>query len=198
MGDRMKYKSLAKLGFYDKKHVKNKLVSLLNKIMVCAVILLVGLIVLKKSPTAREYISEKVFNDNFSFAYIKNLYNKYFGDILPTNNDNTVSVFNEKLVYRNKISYLNGTLLEVETNYLVPIIETGIVVYIGEKEGYGNVLIIEQVDGYNVWYGNIENYNVKLYDYVTKGSFLGETKDNNLYLVLEKDGEYFDIETILS
>ena len=194
----MKYKSLAKLGLYNKKKIKSKFISFMNKIMICAVILLVGLIVLKKSPTVREYVSEKVFNNNFSFASIKELYNKYFGSVLPIDKDETVSVFNEKLVYKNKTNYLDGYLLEVENNYLVPTIETGIVVYIGEKEGYGNVLIIEQVDGYNVWYGNIENYSVKLYDYVSKGSFLGETKDGNLYLVLEKDGEFLDIETILS
>lgn len=194
----MKYKSLAKIGFYDKKKVKSKLISFCNKIMICAVILLGGLIILKKNPQIQEYVAEKVFNDNFSFAYIKSMYNKYFGDILPTLDDDTVSVFNEKLSYKNKTKYLDGYLLEVSNNYLVPIIETGIVVYIGEKNGYGNVIIIEQVDGYNVWYGNIENTSVKLYDYVIKGSFLGETKDNNLYLVLEKEGEYKDIENILS
>jgi len=194
----MKYKSLAKLGFYDKKKVKNKLISFLNKVMVCTVILLVGLIVLKKNPEVKEYVSKKVFNDNFSFAYIKKKYNEYFGDLLPSINGDTVGVFNEKLVYKNKKAYLDGYLLEVDTNYLVPIIETGIVVYTGEKEGYGNVIIVEQVDGFNVWYGNVLNSNVKLYDYVTKGDFLGETKDNNLYLVLEKDGEYLDIENILS
>lgn len=198
MGDNVKYKSLAKLGFYDKKKVKSKLIGFLNKMMVCAVILLVGLIVLKKNPEVKTYISKKVFNDNFSFAYIKEIYNKYFGNVLPSLEDDTVSVFDEKLGYKNKTKYLDGYLLEVETNYLVPIIETGIVVYIGEKEGYGNVIIVEQIDGANVWYGNILNTSVKLYDYVAKGNFLGETKDNNLYLVLEKDGEYLDIETILS
>ena len=194
----MKYKSLAKLGIYDKKKVKSSLISFLNKTMICAIILLGGLIILKKNPEVKEYISQKVFNDNFSFAYIKNMYNKYFGEVLPNIDDNTVSVFNEKILYKNKTTYLDGYLLEVDNNYLVPIIETGIVVYMGEKVGYGNVIIVEQIDGYNVWYGNIENTSIKLYDYVTKGSFLGETKDNNLYLVLEKDGEYKDIENILS
>lgn len=194
----MKYKSLAKLGIYENKKVKSKILSFFNKILICASILLISLIVLKKNPLIKEYISKEVFNNNISFAYIKELYNKYFGKILPENNEDIVSVFNEKINYKNKKEYLDGYLLEVDNNYLVPIIETGIVVYIGEKEGYGNVIIVEQVDGFNIWYGNIENTSVKLYDYVTKGSFLGETKDNNLYLVLEKDGEYLDIENILS
>ena len=194
----MKYKSLAKLGIYDNKKVKNKILSFFNKILICTCILLISLIVLRKNPSIREYISKELFENNISFAYIKELYNKYFGKILPEKNNDVVSVFNEKISYKNKKEYLDGYVLEVNNNYLVPIVETGIVVYIGEKEGYGKVIIVEQVDGCNIWYGNIENTSIKLYDYVTKGNFLGETKDNNLYLVLEKDGEYLDIENILS
>ena len=194
----MKYKSLAKLGFENKKKVKSKLLSFFNKIMVCSLILIISLIILKKNPSIKEYVKEEVFNNNLSFAYIKELYNKYFGSILPDNSSDIVGVFSEKIAYKNKADYLDGYILEVSHNYLVPVIETGIVVYIGEKEGYGKVYIVEQVDGKNVWYGNIENSSVKLYDYVTKGSFLGETKDNNLYLVIEENGEYLSLETILS
>lgn len=194
----MKYKSLVKLGLGNNKKVKSKVLSFLNKIMICTCILLISLIILKKNPSIKEYVKKEVFGNNISFAYIKELYNKYLGKILPETDKKVVSVFNEKIAYKNKKTYLDGYLLDVEDKYLVPIIETGIVVYIGEKEGYGKVIIVEQVDGYNVWYGNIENFSVKLYDYVTKGNFLGETKDNNLYLVLEKDGEYLDIENILS
>lgn len=194
----MKYKSLEKLGFYDKKKVKSKLLSFLNKVLVCSLILVISLIVLKKNPSIKEYVNKEIFNNNLSFAYIKELYNKYFGNILPSNEDEIVGVFSEKINYKSEKDYLDGYVLEVDNNYLVPIIETGIVVYIGEKEGYGKVIIVEQVDGKSVWYGNILNTSVKLYDYVTKGSFLGETKDNNLFLVIEKDGEYLDLETILS
>lgn len=194
----MKYKSLAKLGIYDSKKVKSKLLSFLNKIMVCTIILLVSLILLKQNPNIKEYIKKEVFDNNLSFAYIKELYNKYFGSVLPVDKNDVVSVFNEKITYKSKVPYLDGFLLEVESNYLVPVIETGIVVYAGEKEGYGKVFIVEQVDGKSVWYGNIENSSIKLYDYVTKGSFLGETKDNNLYLVIEQNGEYLELENILS
>ena len=43
-----------------------------------------------------------------------------------------------------------------------------------------------------MWYGNLDNVNVNLYDYVEKGSLLGEVKDTNLYLVYQKDGKYVD------
>lgn len=193
----MKYKSLTKLGFKESKKVKNKVLSFFNKIMICALILVVSLIILRKNPVIKDYVKEEVFNNNFSFAYFKELYQKYFGKLLPTNED-VVSVFSEKITYKKYEKYLDGYLLDVDNQYLVPVIETGIVVYIGEKEGYGKVYIVEQVDGKNVWYGNIANSSIKLYDYVVKGSFLGETKDNNLYLVIEKDGAYCDLETVLS
>ena len=61
-------------------------------------------------------------------------------------------------------------------------------------ENYGKVVIIEGIDGVDIWYGNIENSNVKLYDYVNKGDFLGEVENNNLYLVLEKNKEYISFE----
>ena len=107
---------------------------------------------------------------------------------------NTTPVFNETLTYNSKSKYLDGVKLEVSTNYLVPIIKEGLVVFSGEKEGYGNVIIIQGVDDINIWYGNMSNTSVKLYDYVEKGSLLGEVSNNTLYLVYEKDGKFLDIE----
>ena len=193
----MKYKCLKKFGMDNKRDIKKGFLKFTNKILLTVVICLTCLIVMEYSPKFKDFINEKVLNNNISFAYFKNLYNKYFGDVLPNNND-TVSVFDEKLVYKRKESYFNGYKLEVSTNYLVPVIETGIVVYIGEKDEYGSTVVVEQIDGVNIWYGNVNTSNVKLYDYITKGTFLGEVKDNNLYIVVEKDGEYLDIETYLS
>ena len=90
-----------------------------------------------------------------------------------------------------------GVKLEVVDKYLVPIIEEGLVVYIGEKENYGNVIIIEGIDGIDIWYGNIENTTVKLYDYVEKNTYLGQTKDNNLFLVYSKEGKFLNYKEYL-
>ena len=194
----MKYKSLEKIGFYDKKKVKSKLLSLLNKTLICGLILIISLIVLKKNPSIKKYISEEVFNNNLSFAYIKNWYNNHFGNILPEKEENIEAVFSNKIIYQSSKKYLDGFILEVSNNYLVPSINTGIVTFVGEKEGYGNVLIIEQIDGNTIWYGNLDNLNVNLYDYVIKGTILGEVKDNNLYLVGQNKGEYLDLSQIIS
>ena len=73
-----------------------------------------------------------------------------------------------------------------------PVLESGIVIFIGERDGYGNTVVIEQIDGIDVYYSNISTDGVTLYDYVEKGSLLGEAKDKTLYLVFQKDGEYLD------
>ena len=87
--------------------------------------------------------------------------------------------------------------MSVLEHYLVPVIEEGIVVYVGEKEKYGNVVIVERNDGINVWYGNVCNVNVRLYDSLEKGTYLGETCTDTLYLVFSDGNQYLNYEEYL-
>ena len=174
-----------------KKDKKNYLVSFFNKVLVCFILVITCLILFKSNNEFKEFISNNVYSDNISFAYLNNLYNKYFGKLLPSiKEENITSVFNEKLEYSSYNIYLDGYKLSVSNSYLVPIIESGIVVFMGNIEGYGESIIIEGIDGVDIWYSNIINPSYKLYDYVTKGSFLGEVDGNELYLVFEKNQEY--------
>ena len=70
------------------------------------------------------------------------------------------------------------------------------VVFIGNKEGYGNTVIIEDLDGIYNWYGNIDNTSLKLYDYVDNGTLVGEV-NNTLYLVFSKGDKYLNYEEYL-
>ncbi len=167
------------------------------KLLISIVITLIILILIKSSSNFKNEFYKQVFSNNISFTKLKNVYNKYLGsfDIL----DGVIkeeAVFNEKLSYESSEKYLDGVKLSVGVNYLVPISESGIVVFIGEKENYGNTVIIQRIDGVDEWYGNIENINVKLYDYVSKGELLGEA-NNNLYLVYKKDGNILNYEEYL-
>lgn len=164
-----------------------------TKVLICLIIFISLLITLKLKPELKDKIYNVVYEKNFSFAYVNNLYKKYFGSVLPFDNIvPTEEVFNEELVYEEVSLYKNGALLKVSNNYLVPILESGIVVFIGEKEDYGNTIIIQQIDGIDVWYGNVSNINIKIYDYVEKGMLLGEVNDNNLYLLFQKEGEFLN------
>ena len=179
----------------EKNKKKNFLMSFFNKILVCIILVIICLIMMKTNSNFQEFVSEKIFKDNISFAYLNNLYNKYFGNILPSyKNLDTEVVFNEKLEYFEYNKYLDGYKLSVQTSYLVPIIESGIVVYIGNIDNYGESVIIEGIDGVDIWYSNLENISVKLYDYVNSGDYLGEVKGEDLYLVFEKNQEYLKFE----
>lgn len=184
-----------------RKNIKNKKTKLpgikkeqskhyLTKFLCTVIITLVCLIGIKKNETFKEAFHLNVYDTNFSFATMSNLYEKHFGSILPLEklfNTKAEPVFSENFTFLSKEDYLEGTKFNVENNYLIPIIESGMVVYIGEKEGYGNTIIVQQVDGVDIWYSNI-NSNVKLYDYIEKGDVLGEVNGNYMYLVLKKGG----------
>ncbi len=168
-----------------------------TKLLISVIFTLTILILIKSSTSFKNTFYKKVYGTNISFVELKKLYNKYIGDSdILDNIINTDTVFSEKLTYKKEEKYLDGVKLSVESNYLVPISMSGIVVFIGEKENYGNTVIIQRIDGIDQWYGNINNVNVKLYDYVKKGTLLGEA-DQNLYLVFKKDGNTLNYEEYL-
>lgn len=144
--------------------------------------------------------NEQVYHQNFPFSEVKKLYQQYFGDNFSLNGfgKEDTEVFNEQMSYKNKNIYQDGVALEVSSNYMVPALESGIVVYIGEKENYGKTVIIQQVNGVDAWYGNIELNGIKLYDYVEKGKLLGEAINKTLYLAFQKDGKFEDYQKYLT
>ena len=171
------------------KHIK----IFISKTLITIIITLILLIIMKSSNSFKTNFYKYVYDTNFSFTKISNLYNKYFGSILEIPTIKEQTVFNEKLNYKSKEKYFDGVKLYIDKNYLVNSLESGIVVFIGNKENYGNVVIIEQVNGIDVWYGNINNVSVKMYDYVSIGTYIGEANDY-FYLVYKKDGKYLNYE----
>ena len=179
---------------------KHNLKGFLNKLLLLIVLFLIKLIVMKSNTDYNELIEEKIYNNNFSFTKIKNFYNKYLGGVEALDGivNNTTPVFNETLTYNNESIYHDGVKLEVSTSYLVPVIEDGLVVFVGEKENYGNVIIVEGLNGIDIWYGNMANTSIKLYDYVEKGQLLGEVEDNTLYLVYSKEDKFLNYQEYLN
>ena len=173
---------------------KKYLINLLNKTLITIILILVSLILIKSSKNFKTNFYKQVYGTSFSFSKVNNLYNKYVGKIdIVDKVAPTETVFNEKLEYTKIEKYKDGAKLSVGSSYLVPIQESGIVVFIGEKEDYGNVVIIQRLDGVDEWYGNISNTDLKLYDYVKRGELLGEV-DNTLYLVYRKNGKSLNYE----
>lgn len=157
------------------------------------IILTILSIILLKNDQFKINFYKYVYQDNISFAKINKWYENKFGSALPFSKyfEEVMPAFNEKLNYTEKNKYKDGVSLVVEEDYLVPAIDSGIVIFIGEKEGYGNTIIIQQENGIDVWYSNLKEINLKLYDYIKEGNLIG-VSNNNLYLVFTKDGEVVD------
>lgn len=184
----------------QQKTIKKKLVlkkeikQLISKILISIIIFLSASIIIKDNPKYKNILKEKIYEDSFKFTKLKTIYEENFGTFLSLDKiiKEEQPVFSEKISYTNKEKYYDGVELTVESNYLVPTIESGIIVYIGQKENYGNTIIVEQINGIDVFYANIEPINLKIYDYVEKGELLGETKTNKLYLMFQKNGQIVD------
>lgn len=182
--------------FNKKKYIKrNYFKGLLMKLLICVIIFMFSLIIFKANPSFKDKVYSVVFENNFSFAKVNKWFKDHFGGIVPIEQitpNTSVPVFSEKLVYEECSAFNNGVKLVTTDNYLVPFLESGIIVYIGEKEKYGNTIIVQQIDGIDVWYSNVEFSDFSLYDYVEKGSLVGEVKDNYLYMVFQKDGSFLN------
>ena len=185
------YKFVSK---YVNEKKNNKFIKFVNKILFLFLIFLIGLIIMKFDKNGSNVIHNYLNEKNINFAYFNNLYKKYFGDILPFESvvsKNNMEVFNDDISYNTANKYVDGVSLDVGENYLVPIMNDGVVVFSGEKDDYGQTVIVQQSDGVLVWYGNLSSVNVNIYDYVNKGEFLGEV-NKNLYLVFQGEDGFLD------
>ena len=199
IGDNMNYKSVSK--YLDKKSNSNKGVisKLFSKFLICLLLFISLLVFIKFDKNNKQIVYKYLYENKISLSTVNAWYKKHFGDITPFQDlvkDKTKLVFNDKLDYKELSVYKDGVRLDVDKNYLVPVIESGIVVFVGNKDDYGKTVIIEQTDGVSVWYGNIDNINVSLYDYVSKGEYLGEVNDS-FYMVFQKEGKYLKYEDYL-
>ena len=161
---------------------------------------MLSLIYIKSSDKNLLLYKEEVLTKSIPFTKIRSTFEKFLGKEEILNKivkEPELPVFNEKLNYKETSIFIDGVRLEVTNNYLTPLLESGIVVFIGEKENYGNTVIVQGIDGIDIWYGNVTNLNVKMYEYVEKGNLLGETTNNELYLVFMKDGAYLNYEDYL-
>ena len=177
------------------KYLKN----LLSRILISIIIVLTMGIFIKINDNNKQLINKYFFTDSLKFTKINNWYQNKIGKIIPDrNNSNYIKVFNNENIFNNNYEkYLNGIKLSLDKNTPVNILMGGLVVFIGEKDEYDNTLIIQGNDGIDYWYGGITNINVNLYDYLEKNTLIGEAKNDYLFLVLQKDGNYIDYESYI-
>lgn len=181
----------------DKGSNKVKLLSkrIVSKLLLSIIFLLASIILINRSDKVKAFYQENIYTNSWSFTKFNSLYNKYFGSLVKDYQvPDTSSVFNETLSYSHIEDYLNGSILSVSNNYMVPVIESGIIVYLGDKDALKNTCIVQGVDGVDIWYSNIDISKLTLMDYVNKGEFLSTTLSDKLYLTLERGNEYIKYE----
>lgn len=186
---------------YINKKSNKRVARYFSKILLAIIFTLISIIYIKLKPNFHDNYEAIFFKDSISFATINSWYQKYFGNIVPLTDvteKSTEEVFNETLTYETMEKYLDGKLLTVSNNYMVPTLASGVIVYLGNKDNYGNTCIIQGTDGVDIWYGNIVTDNLNLYDYVKKGTFIGPTNSTNLFLVFMKDNNFISYEEYLA
>lgn len=167
---------------YKKSNTNKKTIikKILSKFYTITIFTMLVIILSNTNESFRKFLIDDVLNNTMDFSKVNNIIDN------ATNvfkEDNTEKVFNET---KNIEEYKDGYKYYVSKNEAVKLKDSGIVTYIGEKEDYGNTIIIQQSNGYYAWYSNI-NEEVKLYDYIEAGETIGKTQDNFYYYVLLKD-----------
>ena len=166
---------------------------LITRVLISIILVIGCLIMVRLNDNNRELLDKYVFKDSLKFTQINKWYQDTFGKILPTYKQNSELVFSDSDVTMSKYEkYKDGIKISTNKNTPVSSMYGGIIVFIGEKDGYGNTLVIQGNDGINYYYGGITNTNLNLFDYIEKDTLIGETSDEYLYIILEKDGKYID------
>lgn len=177
----------------SKKYIKN----FITRCLISIILFLSISIICNFSDKNLLWFKNNIYDNNINFSFFNKLYNKYINKYLPFDVYEEKIVMSEELVYESKKDYLNGVSLNVGKSYNMYSLCGGIVVYIGEKEGLGNTVIIQGTDGIDYWYSNIENLSINLYDYIEKDTLIGVTKSEEVYLTFVKNGEYINYEEFI-
>lgn len=153
--------------------------NVLNKICFSIIFMLCSLIFVEYGNN-RELYKKNVLDNNISFTKLRGYYDKFFVGKKEISSD-------EELLVSNDLDYqfVDGMYKYLKEE--VDAVESGIVVFVGDKDDLGKTIIVQGVDGVDIWYSNLNQVNVSLYDYINEDDVLGIS--NEYYLVsLYKDG----------
>ena len=90
-----------------------------NSFCVTIILTLLTLIILKSNSKLKQGFYKEVYEKNFSFSKVNEIYKKYFGSSIPFKDFfvSTKPVFNEKLTYLEANKYMDGVKLTVDDKY---------------------------------------------------------------------------------
>lgn len=170
--------------------------SVMNRSLLCLVIIFFMLTIKKVDPDVANNIKKNIFNKSFNFIKVNTLTKKVLGKefIYYQKMPNSINVFSEDIGGNISHKFYDGEKYDVSENLPIGVFESGVVIYRGYKENFKNTVIIQGIDNYNIWYGNLKDINVNLYEYVEKNSLIGSADGKVVYILIEKDDKFYTYE----
>ena len=177
---------------------KNTYISgLFTRTLLSVIFVLVCAIFVKSSDKNLLLFKDYLFNDTLAFSKINELYTTYFGKIVPEPIATSIPVSNTESDYVS-IEEMDNSYKLTLTGNTMRFLQSGIIVFIGEKENLGTTVIVQGIDGVDIWYSNLSTINLSMYDYVEKESLVGEFKDATSILTFMENGAYKSYDGYLS
>lgn len=179
-----------------------------------AIVLFLSVAILYKQPndrfvSARDFVTY-TFENDFKFATVAAWYERQFGKplaLLPENlpNEETESVSQASYDYAVPVTgkvvepfdlEKKGIMIETGSDAEIECIQDGFVVFVGQRDNLNNTVIVQHNDGSESWYGNLQDVDVALYDYIKSGHKIGKAiKDNDeskgMFFFALKQGDSF-------
>ena len=172
-----------KNGNKKSKSFKRFIKKLLGKLFTTLIFTMIIISISNYSPKFRNFLINDVLNNSMNFSKINNILDKTT-NIFKTEKIEKVNKLEDNVISSEK--YKDGIKYFIGDNENIYVKDSGIVTYIGKKDGYNNTIVIQQSNGYYAWYGNVKE-KIKLYDYVESGSVLGIASDEYYYVLLKDD-----------
>ncbi|CAG9619493.1 M23 family metallopeptidase [Sutcliffiella rhizosphaerae] len=190
----------------------------LFKILASAILLLVVAIMFQK-PAGGTWEKPRQFvlntmEESFQFTAFSNWYEGKFGKslaLLPLPPNNKKPLADEELVipasgkvFESFEANGQGVMVETVAYSKVEAMKSGRVTFVGKKPDIGKTVIVQHADATYSWYGQLENVDVKLYDFIETGDVIGQTtilEDGSkgmFYFAIQKDNEFIDPMQVIS
>ena len=95
----------------------------------------------------------------------------------------------------------NGVYVQTK-DAVMKSIDRGKVIFVGEKQGIGKTVVVQNSQGIESWYGGFDTVTVSLNNWVEVQQPLGKTQgtvsaDKGVYFAIKKDGKFVDPRSVV-
>ncbi len=92
-----------------------------------------------------------------------------------------------------------GIQIEAPAGSEVKAVDQGWVIFVGEKEGIGQTIVVQHENQMQAWYGSLDQIEVAEQDWVQPGQAIGKSKDGStVYFSMEMNGQFIDPTSVIT